>query len=136
MSKELFKSLVENNNIKAFILRSFGAGDPNSNLFDAVKIISQQIEQKRTEAELQKTHKEQEETVKESAEDDTTPPSQENQESVIIENVINGRLYIYVLLDIERIEINITHGYINNINSGFYPRKTLEDWIYGIVTYQ
>ncbi|MBU0706892.1 asparaginase [Patescibacteria group bacterium] len=32
MSYELFQSLVENNNIKAFVLRAFGAGDASKNL--------------------------------------------------------------------------------------------------------
>jgi len=32
MSPDLFQSLVENNHIKAFILRAFGAGDASSHL--------------------------------------------------------------------------------------------------------
>lgn len=39
MSPDIFKSLVENNNIKAFVLRSFGAGDPNSKLFEAFEYL-------------------------------------------------------------------------------------------------
>ncbi|MDO8610919.1 MAG: hypothetical protein Q7R95_10340 [bacterium] len=39
MSVDLFKSLVENNNINAFILRSFGAGDPSTHLFPAFEYL-------------------------------------------------------------------------------------------------
>lgn len=39
MQVEIFQSLVENNNIKAFILRSFGAGDPSSHLFPAFEYL-------------------------------------------------------------------------------------------------
>lgn len=39
MSPEIFTTLVEQNNVKAFILRSFGAGDPNANLFPAFKML-------------------------------------------------------------------------------------------------
>jgi L-asparaginase len=39
MSVDIFKSLVENNNIKAFIFRSFGAGDPSSHLFPAFEYL-------------------------------------------------------------------------------------------------
>lgn len=39
MSPEIFQTLVEHNGIKAFILRSFGAGDPNANLFPAFEYL-------------------------------------------------------------------------------------------------
>ena len=39
MSVDIFKSLVENNNIKAFIFRAFGAGDPSSHLFPAFEYL-------------------------------------------------------------------------------------------------
>ncbi len=39
MSVDIFKSLVENNGIKAFVFRSFGAGDPSSHLFPAFKYL-------------------------------------------------------------------------------------------------
>jgi L-asparaginase/Glu-tRNA(Gln) amidotransferase subunit D len=41
MSPDIFKSLVENNNIKAFVLRSFGAGDPSSRLFSGFEYLKQ-----------------------------------------------------------------------------------------------
>ncbi len=41
MSADLFKSLVENNGIKAFIFRAFGAGDPNSDLFPAFHYLKE-----------------------------------------------------------------------------------------------
>ena len=41
MTPDIFTSLVENNNAKAFILRSFGAGDPNEHLFDAFKFLKE-----------------------------------------------------------------------------------------------
>lgn len=39
MSVDIFKSLVENNGIKAFIFRAFGAGDPSSHLFPAFEYL-------------------------------------------------------------------------------------------------
>jgi L-asparaginase len=39
MSADIFKTLVENNNIKAFIFRAFGAGDPSSHLFSAFEYL-------------------------------------------------------------------------------------------------
>lgn len=39
MSVEIFQSLVENNGIKAFIFRAFGAGDPSSHLFPAFEYL-------------------------------------------------------------------------------------------------
>lgn len=39
MSVGLFQSLVENNNIKAFIFRAFGAGDPSNHLFPAFEFL-------------------------------------------------------------------------------------------------
>lgn len=39
MSPNIFTSMVENNNAKAFILRSFGAGDPNKALFEAFEFL-------------------------------------------------------------------------------------------------
>ena len=39
MSVDLFKSLVENNGIKAFIFRAFGAGDPSAHLFPAFEYL-------------------------------------------------------------------------------------------------
>ena len=39
MSVDIFKSLVEDNDIKAFIFRSFGAGDPSSHLFPAFEYL-------------------------------------------------------------------------------------------------
>ncbi len=39
MSVDIFQSLVENNNTKAFILRTFGAGDPSSHLFPAFEYL-------------------------------------------------------------------------------------------------
>ncbi|MCD4705185.1 asparaginase [bacterium] len=39
MQVETFQSLVENNNIEAFIFRSFGAGDPSSHLFSAFEYL-------------------------------------------------------------------------------------------------
>jgi L-asparaginase len=41
MSVDIFKSLVENNGIKAFIFRSFGAGDPSSHLFPAFEYLKE-----------------------------------------------------------------------------------------------
>lgn len=44
MRADLFKSLVENNGIKAFVFRAFGAGDPSSHLFPAFEYLkSKQI---------------------------------------------------------------------------------------------
>jgi len=40
MSVDIFQSLVENNNIKAFVFRAFGAGDPSSHLFPAFKYLA------------------------------------------------------------------------------------------------
>ncbi len=39
MSVNIFKSLVENNDIKAFVFRAFGAGDPSSHLFPAFEYL-------------------------------------------------------------------------------------------------
>ena len=39
MSADIFQSLVENNNIKAFIFRAFGAGDPSDHLFPAFEYL-------------------------------------------------------------------------------------------------
>ena len=39
MSENIFQSLVENNGIKAFVFRAFGAGDPSSHLFPAFKYL-------------------------------------------------------------------------------------------------
>ncbi len=41
MSPDIFQSLVEKNNIKAFILRSFGAGDPSSHLFQVFNYLKE-----------------------------------------------------------------------------------------------
>lgn len=41
MSPDIITSLVEHNGAKAFILRSFGAGDPNERLFDAFKYLKE-----------------------------------------------------------------------------------------------
>lgn len=41
MSVDLFKSLVENNGIKAFVLRAFGAGDPSSHLIPAFEYLKE-----------------------------------------------------------------------------------------------
>ena len=41
MSVDLFKSLVENNGIKAFIFRAFGAGDPSAHLFPAFEYLKE-----------------------------------------------------------------------------------------------
>ncbi len=41
MQVETFRSLVENNNIKAFIFRSYGAGDPSSHLFPAFEYLKE-----------------------------------------------------------------------------------------------
>jgi L-asparaginase len=41
MSVDTFKLLVENNGIKAFILRAFGAGDPSTHLFPAFKYLKE-----------------------------------------------------------------------------------------------
>ena len=39
MSPDIFESLVENNDIKAFIFSAFGAGDPSAHLFPAFKYL-------------------------------------------------------------------------------------------------
>ena len=39
MSVDIFQSLVENNNIKAFIFRAFGTGDPSAHLFPAFEYL-------------------------------------------------------------------------------------------------
>ncbi len=39
MSVDIFKSLVENNGVKAFIFRAFGAGDPSDHLFPAFEYL-------------------------------------------------------------------------------------------------
>ncbi|MBI2549528.1 asparaginase [Candidatus Woesearchaeota archaeon] len=39
MSVDIFQSLAENNGVKAFILRAFGAGDPSSHLFPVFKYL-------------------------------------------------------------------------------------------------
>ncbi len=39
MSVDIFQSLVENNGIKAFVFRAFGAGDPSSHLFPAFEYL-------------------------------------------------------------------------------------------------
>jgi len=39
MSPEIITSLADKENIKGFILRSFGAGDPNQNLFEAFEYL-------------------------------------------------------------------------------------------------
>jgi L-asparaginase len=41
MNVNIFKTLVENNGAKAFILRAFGAGDPNKELFAAFEYLKQ-----------------------------------------------------------------------------------------------
>ena len=41
MSADIFQSLVENNNIKAFIFRAFGAGDPSAHLFPAFEYLKE-----------------------------------------------------------------------------------------------
>ncbi|MEK7583212.1 MAG: asparaginase [Patescibacteria group bacterium] len=41
MSADLFQSLVEHNNIKAFIFRAFGAGDPSSHLFKGFEYLKE-----------------------------------------------------------------------------------------------
>lgn len=41
MSSSIITSLVDNNNAKAFVLRSFGAGDPNAKLFEAFEYLKQ-----------------------------------------------------------------------------------------------
>ncbi len=41
MSVDIFKGLVENNNIKAIIFRSFGAGDPSSHLFPGFEYLKE-----------------------------------------------------------------------------------------------
>lgn len=41
MSPDIFKSLVENNGIKAFIFRAFGAGDISSHLLEGVKYLKE-----------------------------------------------------------------------------------------------
>jgi len=41
MKPELFKSLVENNGIKAFILRAFGAGDASAHLVPALEYLKE-----------------------------------------------------------------------------------------------
>jgi len=41
MSPDIFKTLVENNKIKAFIFRSFGAGDPSMNLIETFRYLKE-----------------------------------------------------------------------------------------------
>jgi len=41
MSVDIIKSLVENNGIKAFIFRAFGAGDPSAHLFPAFEYLKE-----------------------------------------------------------------------------------------------
>jgi L-asparaginase len=41
MKVELFKSLVENSGIKAFVFRAFGAGDPSEHLFEAFQYLKE-----------------------------------------------------------------------------------------------
>jgi L-asparaginase len=41
MSPNIFKSLVENNGAKAFILRAFGAGDASTNLLEGFKYLKE-----------------------------------------------------------------------------------------------
>ena len=41
MSPDIFKSLVENNRIKAFIFRAFGAGDASQHLFEAFEYLKE-----------------------------------------------------------------------------------------------
>jgi len=41
MPVDIFQSLVENNGIKAFIFRAFGAGDPSSHLFPAFEYLKE-----------------------------------------------------------------------------------------------
>jgi len=41
MSLDIFQSLVENNEIKAFIFRAFGAGDPSSHLLPAFEYLKE-----------------------------------------------------------------------------------------------
>ncbi|MBI2464330.1 asparaginase [Candidatus Peregrinibacteria bacterium] len=41
MSQDIFESLVKNNNIKAFIFRAFGAGDPSAHLFPAFEYLKE-----------------------------------------------------------------------------------------------
>lgn len=41
MQVDIFQSLVENNGIKAFILRAFGAGDPSAHLFPAFEYLKE-----------------------------------------------------------------------------------------------
>lgn len=41
MNKDIFQTMVEHNNIKAFIFRAFGAGDPSSHLFPAFEYLKQ-----------------------------------------------------------------------------------------------
>ena len=41
MSKEFFRSLVENNGVRAFILRAFGAGDASSHLLEAFEYLKE-----------------------------------------------------------------------------------------------
>ena len=41
MSPDIFKSLVDNNNIKAFIFRAFGAGDASLHLLDGFKYLKE-----------------------------------------------------------------------------------------------
>jgi L-asparaginase len=44
MQAGLFKTLVENNGIKAFVFRAFGAGDPSTHLFPSFEYLkSKQI---------------------------------------------------------------------------------------------
>ena len=39
MSPDIFQSLIENNGIKAFVFRAFGAGDPSATLFPAFEYL-------------------------------------------------------------------------------------------------
>lgn len=41
MSVDIFKTLVENNGVKAFIFRAFGAGDPSSHLFPGFEYLKE-----------------------------------------------------------------------------------------------
>ena len=41
MSVDTFKTLVENNDIKAFVFRAFGAGDPSAHLFPAFEFLKE-----------------------------------------------------------------------------------------------
>jgi len=41
MSPDIFQSLVENNDIKAFILRAFGAGDASTQLLKGFEYLKE-----------------------------------------------------------------------------------------------